>query len=347
MKKQISPLLTLLLLISVNIYSQGFMNKLKNETKKVDKEVLIQVGAEVVNQITKKSGKKSDLLKKDDKVYSCSEIFGFENNTVIEKIEYFKGTLMEQAIKVDNINSEIKNNNNFNGQIRINEELKLKMKNNISSYVPFLSMTVSDLEQKNNRSKLCEIYNIYLQNEIEVQLLITNFKELYQNSEVIKHDEVVSNIKKEEKEKNNIKQKEIEKINQEKTEREKHVRERCEWSKTTKPFNLQYQRQFITSYYQCKEKECKKKHEVTQLKISKYPNYSKTDNPRFAEESFTIIFLFDAMLTNFYANDNSIKKSVCEESKSGKHEWAEVNTTDEIQDMNYTNKDAISANKCN
>lgn len=53
------------------------------------------------------------------------------------------------------------------------------------------------------------------------------------------------------------------------------------------------------------------------------------------------------MLTNFYANDNSIKKSVCEESKSGKHEWAEINTTDEIQDMNYTNKDAISANKCN
>lgn len=344
MKKQSNLALILLLVISVNTYSQSMWDKVKKETKKVDSKVLVQVGAEVVNQITKKSGKKSDLLKKDDKVYSCSEIFGFENNTVIEKIEYFKGTLMEQAIKVDNINSEIKNNNNFNGQIRINEELKLKMKNNISSYVPFLSMTVSDLEQKNNRSKLCEIYDTYKQNEIEVQLLITNFSILYQNSEVIKHKEVVSNLKKEEKDKENSKQKEIEKINQEKTEREKHVRERCEWSKTTKPFNLQYQRKLITSYYQCNE--CKKKYDVTQLMISKYPNYSKTDNPRFAEETFNILLWFDAAIIFSY-NDNSIKKSVCEESKSGKHEWAEINTTDEIQDMNYTNKDAISANKCN
>lgn len=343
MKKN-SKLLILLLIISINSYSQGLLNKLKKETKKVDKEVLIQVGAEVVNQITKKSGKKSDLLKKDDKVYSCSEIFGFENNTVIEKIEYFKGTLMEQAIKVDNINSEIKNNNNFNGQIRINEELKLKMKNNISSYVPFLSMTVSDLEQKNNRSKLCEIYNIYLQNEKEIQLLITNFSILYQNSEVIKHDEVVSNLKKEEKEKENIKQKEIEKINQEKIEREKHVRERCEWSKTTKPFNLPYQRKLITSYYQCNE--CKKKYDATKLMISKYPNYSKTDNPRFAEETFNIIFWFDAALI-FGFNDKSVKNSDCQESKSSKHVWVDINTDEEIQDMNYTNKDAISANKCN
>lgn len=343
MKKN-SKLLILLLIISINSYSQGLLNKLKKETKKVDKEVLIQVGAEVVNQITKKSGKKSDLLKKDDKVYSCSEIFGFENNTVIEKIEYFKGTLMEQAIKVDNINSEIKNNNNFNGQIRINEELKLKMKNNISSYVPFLSMTVSDLEQKNNRSKLCEIYNIYLQNEKEIQLLITNFSILYQNSEVIKHDEVVSNLKKEEKEKENIKQKEIEKINQEKIEREKHIRERCEWSKTTKPFNLPYQRKLITSYYQCNE--CKKKYDATKLMISKYPNYSKTDNPRFAEETFNIIFWFDAALI-FGFNDKSVKNSDCQESKSSKHVWVDINTDEEIQDMNYTNKDAISANKCN
>ncbi|MDI1316850.1 hypothetical protein [Flavobacterium sp.] len=345
MKKELKLSLILLLTISINTYSQSIWDKVKKETKKVDSKVLVQAGAEVVNQITKKSTKKSDLLKKDDKVYSCSEIFGFENNTVIEKIEYFKGTLMEQANIVDNINSEIKNNNNFNGQIKINEELKLKMKNNISSYVPFLSMTVSDLEQKNNRSKLCEIYNTYKQNEIEVQLLLSNFSQIYQNEELIKHNEVVSNLKKEEKEKEKIKQKEIEKINQENIEREKHVRERCEWSKTTKPFNLPYQRKFTTSYYQCKE--CKKKHEVTQLKISKYPNYSKTDSPSFAEESFTIMYLFDAMITNFLANDNSIKKSVCEESKSGKHEWAEINTSDEIQDMNYTNKDAATANKCN
>lgn len=344
MKKQISPLLILLLITSISTYSQGFLNKLKNETKKVDAKVLIEVGAEVVNQITKKSGKKSDLLKKDDKVYSCSEIFGFENNTVIEKIEFFNGALLEQAGKVDNINSEIKNNNNFNGQIKINEALNLKIRNNYSSYTPFLSMNVKDLEQKNNRIKLCEIYDTYKQNEIEVQLLITNFSKLYQNSEVIKHKEVVSNLKKEAKDKEISKQKEIEKINREKKEREKNVIGRCEWSKTTKPFNLPYQRKIITSYYQCNE--CKKKHDVTQLKISKYPNYSKTDNPRFAEESFNILFWFDAAII-FSLNDNSIKKSGCLESQSGKHVWVELNNNEEIEDMNYTNKDAVSANKCN
>jgi hypothetical protein len=343
MKKN-NQILILLLIISVSSYSQGLLNKLKKETKKVDTEVLIKVGAEVVNQITKKSGKKSDLLKKDDKVYSCGEIFGFDNNTVIEKIEFFDGALWEQAGRVDNINSEIKNNNNFNGQIKVNEELNLKLKNNYSSYIPFKSMTVKDLDQKNNRSKLCEIYNIYKQNEIEVQLLITNFSILYQNSEVIKHKEVVSNLKKEEKDKKNIKQKEIEKINQENIVREKNVRERCEWSKNSKPFNLPYQRKLITSYYQCNE--CKKKYDFTQLMISKYPNYSKTDNPRFAEETFNILLWFDAAVI-FSFNDNSIKKSGCLESKSGKHVWVDLNTKEEIEDANYTNKDAVSINKCN
>ncbi|MCF8321739.1 MAG: hypothetical protein K9I26_01180, partial [Flavobacterium sp.] len=226
MKKQINPLLILLLLMSVSTYSQGFLNKLKNEAKKVDSKVLMEVGKEVANQITKKSAKKSDIFKKDDKVYSCSEIFGFENNTAINNVEFFKGTLQEQVSRVDYINSEIKNNNNFKGQIKINEELNLKIRNNCISYMPFLSMNVTDLEQKSNRTKLCEIYNTYKQHEIEVQLLYTNFSKLYQNSEVIEHNEVVSTLKKEEKDKENIKQKEIEAINQDKIEREKYVKER-------------------------------------------------------------------------------------------------------------------------
>lgn len=341
MKKQLDPLLILVLLISVSTYSQGFLNKLKNEAKKVDSKVLIEVGTEVVNQITKKSTKKSDVFKKDEKVHSCSEIFGFENNTVSDNVEFFKGTLQEQVSRVDNINSEIKNNNNFNGQIKINEELNLKIRNNCISYMPFLSMNVTDLEQKSNRTKLCEIYNTYKQHEIEVQLLYTNFSKLYQNSEVIEHNKVVSTLKKEEKEKENIRQKEIEAINQEEIEKEKHVKERREWSKTTKPFNLPYQRKLITSYYQCKE--CKKKYDSKQLMISKYPNYAKTDNPRFAEETFTIIKIVDAMLVNSF-NDKSIKNSGCLESKNGKHVWVELNNDEEIEDKNYTNKDALSYN---
>ena len=89
-----------------------------------------------------------------------------------------------------------------------------------------------------------------------------------------------------------------------------------------------------------------KKYDATKLMISKYPNYSKTDNPRFAEETFNIIFWFDAALI-FGFNDKSVKNSDCQESKSGKHVWVDINTDEEIQDMNYTNKDATIANKCN
>jgi hypothetical protein len=59
MKKN-NPILILLLIISVSSYSQGLLNKLKKETKKVDSEVLIQVGTEVLNQVTKKTDDKSN-----------------------------------------------------------------------------------------------------------------------------------------------------------------------------------------------------------------------------------------------------------------------------------------------
>ena len=308
MKKQISPLLTLLLLISVNIHSQGFLGKLKNETKKVDKEVLIQVGTEVLNQVTKKTPDNSNTSIKENA--SCSDVFGFVINDTYNKVQYFNGALIEQAGRLDNANKNIKNNNNYNGQVKINEALGLKVRNNYISFQPFLSMNVSDLEKKNNRNKLCEILDIYKQNDIEIQQLLDVVSKLMQNSEVIQHKEAVSNIQKQNEEKKKNREKEIAEQNQKKLDAEKHT------NIVSKPQSIPIIG--TSSKYKCNS--CLLVSTVYNYK----PDYSKRTSNGASHSAIAFGMMeLEARIAEKYPR-SLIVKGGCNNSYSGNHTWVIV-----------------------